>query len=344
MTAEQKVKLAIMLLLIIITAGATGYMLIEKWTLLDSLYMTVITISTVGFKEVANLSPLGRAFTMFLIISSICVVAYGVTVISSFILEGHFRELGRMRKMEAKIRKIKDHYIVCGEGKVAEQVVEELIRANVPFIIVCKNPANFQKELQLSRPQRKDTLLYIEGDPTKDEVLKEAKVEHAKGLITCLPSDTNNLFVTLSARALNPKLKIVVQAHEEISESKMLKAGADNVISPEIIGGRRMASIILRPTVVSFLDIMTRTEKDVTLRLEEVKIPQNSPLVGKSISEAEIRRQTGTLVVAIKDEETGKIHYTPPPSSIIKKNDILLVLGEEKGINKLCNLCKPHQG
>ena len=342
MTAEQKFKLAIILLITIFGGGTLGYMSIEKWSFLDALYMTIITISTVGFREVGGLSPLGKAFTMGLIISSISVVAYGVTVISSFILEGHFRETGRKRKMEAKIKKLKNHYIVCGEGKVAEQVLIELRRAQVPFIIITKDFETFVKNLEAFPSERAEEILYIEGEPTKDEVLREAGVEQAKGLLTCLASDTNNLFVTLSARELNPKLKIVAQATGEISQSKMIKAGADNVISPEIIGGRRMASIILRPTVVSFLDIMTRGEKDITLRLEEVSITPKSTLVGKSISEAEIRRLTDTLVVAIKDERTNILRYTPPPSTILKENDVLLVLGGEEGISKLSSLCKSN--
>lgn len=331
MSYEYKFKLAVILLTIIILGGVSGYMAIEEWSFLDSLYMTIITISTVGFKEVSELSASGRIFTIVLIISSISILAYGITAISSFILEGHFREIGRRRKMEAKIKKLKNHFIVCGEGKVALQVVEELKRAKAKFVVIAKDIKIFEK---YSLP------VFLQGDATNDEVLKHARIEDAKGLVTCLASDTDNLFVTLSARELNPQLKIVAEAREEISQNKMLKAGANNVISPEIIGGIRMASVILRPTVVSFLDVMMRGEKDVTLRLEEVKIPPKSPLAGKSISEAEIRRETGTLVVAIKDEETGRIKYNPPSSSVLKEEDILIVLGEEEGINKLSELCK----
>jgi len=340
MSPLQRFRIAIVLIAVVILGGTAGYSIIENRSFLDSLYMSIITISTVGFKEVWELSKSGRIFTICLILSSISVATYGLTVISSFIIEGHFRQIGRRRRMETKINRIRGHYIVCGEGIVAEQVVEELKKAKVPFIIVCRDYKSFEENLERSELKRSEELLYVEGDPTNDEVLKKAKVQDAKGLIACLASDTDNLFVTLSARSLNPRLKIVAQAREEVSQGKMLKAGADNVISPEVIGGRRMASIILRPTVVSFLDIMTRGEKDVTLRLEEVKIPKGSPLVGKSISEAEIRRQTGTLVVAIKDKKTDTIVYTPPPSSVLKEGDILLVLGEEEGISKLYKLCR----
>ncbi len=344
MTLERRVKLAVAFLVIIVSGGTAGYMNIEGWTFLESLYMTVITISTVGFKEVGELSPLGRVFTLVLIVFSISMLAYCVTVISSFIMEGHFREIGRKRKMEAKIGKAKNHYIICGEGKVAEQIVEEFQAIGAPFVIITRDFETFGKDLEPTSARGAANLLYTEGEPTKDEVLKEAGIEQAKGLLTCLDSDTDNLFVTLSARSLNPQLKIVAQAKEEISQGKMLKAGANNVISPYVIGGRRMASVILRPTVVSFLDIMMRGGKDVTLRLEEIIIPSLSPLEGKSISEAEIRRQTGTLVVAIKDEKTGKVVHNPPPSSILKEKDVVLVLGEEEGIDKLRHLCKCPDG
>lgn len=344
MTLEQKVRLAVAFLVIVVSGGTAGYMNIEGWTFLESLYMTIITVSTVGFKEVGDLSSLGRVFTLILIVLSISMLAYCVTVISSFILEGHFREIGRKRKMEVKIGKVKNHYIVCGEGKVAEQIVEEFQAMGILFVIITRDFESFGKYLKPTSAKRAVNLLYLEGEPTKDEVLKEAGVERAKGLLTCLDSDTDNLFVTLSARSLNPQLKIVAQAKEEISQGKMMKAGANNVISPYVIGGRRMASVILRPTVVSFLDIIMRGEKDVALRLEEIAIPSPSPLAGKSISEAEIRRQTETLVVAIKDEKTGKVVYNPPPSSILKEKDVILVLGEEKGVNKLRNLCKCPDG
>ena len=340
MTLNQRVKLALALPVIIIFGGTAGYMSIEGWTFLDSLYMTVTTISTVGFREVGILSPLGKVFTMGLIISSIPMFAYCVAVISRFIImEGHFQKIGRKRKMETKIKKMKNHYIICGEGKVAEQVVEEFKGAKAPFIIITRDFETFGKNLELTSLKTDADLLYIEGEPTKDEVLKEARVEEAQGLLTCLDSDTDNLFVTLSARSLNSELKIVAQAKEEISQGKMMKAGANNVISPYVIGGRRMASVILRPTVASFLDIMMRGGKDVTLRLEEMMIPPRSTLTGKSISEAEIRRQTGTLVVAIKGKEADKVIYNPPPSSILKEKDIILVLGGEEGINKLRHLC-----
>ncbi|MBU0533784.1 MAG: potassium channel protein [Candidatus Omnitrophica bacterium] len=331
MTSEYKFKLAVLLLIIVIAGGIFGYMAIEDWTFLDALYMTIITVATVGFEEVHNLSTTGRIFTIGLIISSISILAYGITAISSFIIEGQFREIGRRRKMEAKIKKLKNHFIVCGEGKVCLQVVEELQRAKVSFVVIANNIQAFEEDQGLT---------LIQGDATDDEILKKAKIEDAKGLIACLNSDTDNLFITLSARALNPKLNIVAEAREEISQSKMLKAGANNVISPDIIGGRRMASVLLRPTVVSFLDVMTRGDNDVTLRLEEVKLCPNSTLVGKTLNDTEIRKKTGTLVVAIKDNETGIIKYNPPSHSILKAEDILLVLGEEETINKLSQLCK----
>ena len=202
MTLEQKVRLAVAFLVIVVSGGTAGYMNIEGWTFLESLYMTIITVSTVGFKEVGDLSSLGRVFTLILIVLSISMLAYCVTVISSFILEGHFREIGRKRKMEVKIGKVKNHYIVCGEGKVAEQIVEEFQAMGILFVIITRDFESFGKYLKPTSAKRAVNLLYLEGEPTKDEVLKEAGVERAKGLLTCLDSDTDNLFVTLSAARL----------------------------------------------------------------------------------------------------------------------------------------------
>ncbi len=336
----KKFKLALILILTIILTGTIGYTLIERWSILDALYMTIITISTVGFTEVRTLTFFGRIFTIFLIITSLSTVAFGISAISSFIIEGEFTHLRRRKKMEKNLTKISDHYIVCGFGQTAKQVIKEFKNAKVPFVII----SNQQQEAEKVIKDGGD-LVILEADPTDDATLKEARIEKAKGLIAALPTDKDNLFVILSARSLNLNLRIVARAIDEDCFSKMLKAGADYVISPDLIGGKRMASIVLRPEVVNFLDIMTKGAGVENLS-------QNSRLSGLNLKEARIPQETGLIVVAIKHKEVNRVTqldskplarftYNPGPQTLLKVGDIIIVLGEDKQINQLKDYIYP---
>jgi len=318
----RRVRLAILLLFLLIILGSSGYVYIERWSLLESLYMTIITVSTVGFHEVKQLSAQGKIFTIFLIIGSVGIFAYAITIIGNFIIEGQFSFITRRIKMEKRIALLKDHYIVCGADKVAQEVIKEFKDAKVKFVVIS------EKQDENTENTLKD-VLYMVSDPTSDETLQKAMVSDAKGLISCLDTDKENLFVVLSSRNLNPNLKIVSLAKEETSISKLLKAGANNVILPEVIGGKRMASMILRPRVCSFLDVMTTTtEEGLSLKLEEFTVPKKSSITGVSLADAHIPQKTGLLVVAVK-KKSGFL-YNPSSSTTIESSDILIVLGKDE--------------
>ncbi len=332
MTALKKFKIAIFLIISIIIIGTLSYMLIEEKNLLDSLYMTIITISTVGFKEVFELSAAGKIFTIFLIISSLSILAFGLNIINSFILEGEFKDLSRRRRMQKKIKRIKDHYIVCGTGQTAQQVIKEFSDAKVNFVVITHTN---EPEKELPKIIFNKNITYLEGDATNDEVLKEAKIKQAKGLIAALSTDTDNLFVILSARSLNPNLQIVARTVEESALKKMRKAGASHVISPDIIGGTRMASMILRPSIIDFLDIMCKNDSDLSLKMEQVKIPEKSHINGKTLNEAQIPKKTGLIIVAVKKVESEKFTYNPGPTHMLNSGDTLIVLGKDIQIKSL---------
>lgn len=323
----KKLKLALLLLALLISVGTCGYVFIENWSFLESLYMAIITISTVGFQEIRELSPLGKIFTIFLIIGSVGMFAYVVTLIGNFIMEGQFSFITRRNKMEKTIAHLKNHYIICGAGRLAREAVKEFKKSKVEFVVVTDD-----EEKSLDSVFEKVNIFI--GDATSDEILQKVKISQAKGLISCLETDKENLFVVISAKNLNPKLKIVSVAEEEASINKLLKAGAFNVILPEVIGGRRMASMILRPQVLSFLDVMTTTtEEGLSLKLEEIIVPKKSLISNISLAKAQIPQKAGLLVVAIK--KRGGFLYNPSSSTIIEPNDVLIVLGKDAQIERL---------
>ncbi|MFC1515101.1 potassium channel family protein [Candidatus Omnitrophota bacterium] len=327
MTILTKVKLAVFLMLILVSVGTAGYVNIEAWSPLESLYMTIITMSTVGFKEVGELSPYGKLFTIFLIIGSVGTFAYAVTTIVTFIIEGQFGFITRRITMEKKIAALKDHFIICGTSTVAQEVIKEFQTAKVAFLVIA------QKGIQGLESIFKD-VIYLEEDPTSDETLQNARISQAKGLVSCLDTDKENLFVVLSSRTLNPNLNIISLAKEETCIGKLLKAGCNNVILPEVIGGRRMASMVLRPQVLSFLDVMTTTTQEgLSLKLEELQVPSRSSLANTTLADAHIPQKTGLLVVAVK-KKAGFL-FNPSSSTSIEPEDVLIVLGKDEQIEKL---------
>ncbi len=326
MTPFKRLWLTLGFFIMIFFAGTFGYVLIEGWPLADSFYMTIITISTVGFQEVKTLSEGGRIFTACLIIFGIGTFGYGFANFAAFFTEGEFKELIRTRKMEKIIENIAGHIIICGYGDEGRHAGEELSRSKVPFIII-------EKDFELTGKLREDGLLVLHGDATQDDVLLKAGVAVAKGLIAAVPEDSVNVFVALTARGFNPDLKIVARAADESTVAKLFRAGANKVISSAEIGGRRMASMLLRPKVVNFLDIMVN-DQDLALRLEEVNINKKSRFVGKSIRELDIRGSTGTLVIAYQ-REGQSIQINPSADTTCKTGDVLIVLGNEKQVADL---------
>jgi voltage-gated potassium channel len=323
--------IAFTLLGTLLLGGTVGYVLIERWPFWDSLYMTVITITTVGFGEVRPLSHGGQQFTVLLLVASIVTVGYSVTTVIRFLFEGQIVEAMRGRRMERTITGLKDHYIICGCGVVGREVATELKDAGVPFVIVDRTP-------ETSELARNPDVLFLKGNAEDDAVLVEAGIERAKGLIAVTPDDAINVFVVLSARQLNPALTIVARAAEEPTIGKLMKAGANRVVSPYQLVGRRIASVLLRPSIVNFLDVVVE-EGDVAMRLEEVRVPPGSTLVGKHLREANIGQETGAIVVGIHGPD-GQPRVNPSAavtlSSItLQEGDVLIALGGEDQLRKL---------
>lgn len=314
---QKKLFFVLFLITAIVIYGTVGYMFIEKINFLDALYMTVITLATVGYKEVKDLSINGKIFTILLIFSGFGVFTYALTTGAKIIIEGEIKEAFKKRNMKKKIDNLRDHYIICGFGRMGRIIAKELRSNNIPFVIVEKNRENLPEE---------GDFLYIKGDATKDEILKGAGIERAKGLITVLSSDTENLYVVLSAKGLNPELFIVARAAEEGAEIKLKRAGADRVVSPYHIGGLRIAHTVLRPTVVDFLEFATRSEH-VEIQIEEIPVQKGSILAGRTIGESDIGKGIGAIIIGIKRAD-GSMIFNPTSQTKIEEGDTLIVLGE----------------
>ena len=326
--------IAICSVIALVLGGTIGYTLIEGWPLGDSLYMTFITLTTVGFGEVQPLSDAGRHFTIVFLIVSIVTVGYSFTILISYIFEGILLQTMRERRMIKNIRRIKDHFIICGCGDTGREVALEFKRSGVKFVVIDINP----EESQLARDE---SILFIKGDAVYDEVLMEANIEHAKGLVSVLPEDESNVFVVLTARQLNPNLMIVAQASEERTIRKLVKAGANRVISPKQIAGRRLASIVLRPSVVNFLDVFVEGVEgvEIPMRLEEVQIAKGSPLIDKTLRVSGLGQSTGALIVGIHGPG-GRTRVNPTTTTSLasvrlREQDTLIALGSDEQIEKL---------
>jgi voltage-gated potassium channel len=309
----------------VISFGTIGYSVIEGWTFFDSLYMTIITLTTVGYGEVHALTNTGRAFTILLILSGVGAMFYSLGFAARAIFEGEIREILGRKKLNKKIEKIENHYIICGYGRMGKIICKEMIQSGASFVVIEKTPGIF--------PSIDKDILVLEGDATQDSVLKTAGVERASALISVLSSDAENLYVVLSARGLNPKLKIVARASEEGVEDKLLRAGADNVISPYHIGGVRIAHTVLKPAVVDFIEFATRS-RNMELQIEEIKVKESSHIVGRGLDECGIRKDLGIIIVAIK-RAAGDMEFNPTSTSIIKQGDTLIAMGETKQLEAL---------
>ena len=321
---RRKLLLSAGLIVLIVSVGTLGYMLLEGWDFFDSVYMTIITLTTVGYREVHELSRKGQIFTIFLIIGGVGTVFYVLSIGAKFILEGELQEIFGRKRLEKKIKGLKDHFIVCGYGRMGKIICRELKAKDIPFIVIEKEP---------ERPADSPDVLITTADATKDEALRDVGIEKAKGLISVLPTDAENLYVVLSARGLNPGLMIVARAGEEGSEQKLIRAGADRVVSPYHIGGLRIAHTVLKPAVVDFIEFATKSG-NIDLQMEEISIQDNSGLVGQTLDECGIGRELGIIVVAIK-QSSGEMRFNPTFRSEIKAGDTLIALGE---ISKLKTL------
>jgi len=330
---HRRIAIIVAAIVVVFFGGTVGYMVIEGWSFDEAVYMTIITISTVGYGEVKPLSGAGRIFTATLIISGILLIATGANFIFSSIMEGTFGEIFRRQGMEQKISKMKHHFVICGVGAVGEDIIHEFINADEPFVLIDKEPEVLEKFVK-----EKSKILYVVGDATHDEVLKYAGIEKARGIIAALGNDADNLYICLTAQSLNPQLRIISRAVEAASIDKLRKAGADYVFSPEKVGGIHLAAAALRPTVISFLDTILRGQH-LNLLLEEVTVRDGSAVAGKTLKEAEISKRTGIVIPALKSAQMNKLTFNPSSDSIINPGDTLIGFGSPEQIIQLKKMC-----
>ena len=330
MTAKKRILTSLLLIVIMLAGGTTGFALIEGWPINDSLYMAIITISTVGFGEVQPLSESGRLVAVILIVFALITIGYSATAIFVYLIEGHFIEDIRRNRMAHLIEKMKGHYILCGAGKFGREVVSEFQRSNTDLIVIDKEPAN-------SALAEQKGILFIKGNAEEDESLLKARIKNAKGLISALPHDDSNVFVVLSARQLNKSLRIITQATNPQSIVKMKLAGADKVISPYRTAGRNMANSMLRPSVRDFLD-EALDQNQTNLQIEEIHLSENSSVVGKTIKDTGMGDLTGAVILAIQELGKKRIdssQATLLTTSILKKDHIIIALGTETQLTTL---------
>jgi voltage-gated potassium channel len=317
---------AVILLLLIVFIGIFGYMFLEGYSFLDAIYMTVITVATVGYREVHELSQTGKIFTIFLIISSMGIFAYAVSNIAIYAVEGIFANYFRENKLKRMIKKMEDHVIVCGFGRNGKEAALTLAEENQKFIIIEQ-----KEQVASSIAEHYPDFVYIIGDATNEEVLLQAGVKKAKAIITTLPIDADNIYIILTAREFNPGIKIISRASEEHADGRLVRAGADKVIMPDKIGGQRMAKLVTQPDTIEFLEyIILQTGSEINLTEIPCGNIENCDLT-RTIGDLDLRRQIGINIIGIKTKE-GSYIFNPTPDLRVKQTDKLFVLGTKDQI------------
>ncbi|MEX1188591.1 MAG: NAD-binding protein [Bacteroidia bacterium] len=327
----RSLRIALLLILLVITTGTVGYMMIEGFNLLEAFYMTMITIGTVGFMEIHPLSDEGRLFTSALILLSFGTFAYGLSAITSAIVEGQLAAYFSGYKVKTEISHLSNHVIVCGYGRNGKQSCKQLKSRGLPFVVIERD----EKVCDAIRDE--GNILYIHGDSTDDKILQTAQIQNAKALISTLDLDTNNLFVVLSARNLNQKLHIISRASEEGSDKKLYIAGANNVIMPDKIGGAHMAALVSRPDILEFLDVLSSNDNVAESHLEEIiKLEFKSEHSNQNIAKLKIHEKTGVSIIGIR-QPNGDFVLNPSSDTILNSQMKLFVLGSNKQIDHFKN-------
>ena len=314
------------LLAFTIAFGTLGFMVVEGYSAFDAFYMTLITVTTVGYQEIHPLSHVGRIFNMFLIVFGVSVVFFGVGAVTQTIIELELRDTFGRRRRQRVIDGMKDHYIICGFGRVGRHAAMELLRTGVPFVVIDRSEAR----VEMARQAGMNVLL---ADSTRDESLRQAGIDRAKGLVSALATDADNVFVILSAKTINPKLTVVTRASEEEAEQKLRLAGADTVFAPFSMAGHRLAQALVRPHVSSFLDFTT-TSMGLDVAIEQVSVVTGSSVVAKSLKELHLSRDYGVIVMAIR-KAGGEMLFNPPAESTIAAGDYLIAMGAIENLQKL---------
>jgi voltage-gated potassium channel len=317
MSLQRRLKQISLLLLVVVAVGMLGYMLVEGWSAFDALYMTVITVATIGFGEVHPLSTAGRAFTIVLIVVGVGGVAYAFSTLTALWVEGSVSDVWERTRMEQQIGSLKHHVIVCGGGQTGRHITEELQKAEMPFVVI---------EVDEGRCQalRKRNILTVMGDATDVDILRHAGVEKAFGLAACMPADKDNLFALLTARELNPSMRIVTRLISDDANARLRKVGADAVVSTARIGALRIASEMLRPHVVSVLDAMLREPSPI--RVQEVRVGCGA--AGKTLCHLKMQERVGSIVFAMREAGTRRHVFNPSPDRVLVEDDVLILCAD----------------
>jgi voltage-gated potassium channel len=314
------------LLLAIIITGTLGYMIIEGWSVWEAFYMTAITMSTVGYREVRELSFPGQVFTVVLIFGGVGTAFYTATLVASLIVEGGLHRRFEQRRFARMLEQLEGHFILCGYGRIGGIIAEELERQHVPFVVIERDPERSHRILERG-------WLGVAADASQEEVLTRVGIHRARGLIAAVGTDAENVYTVLTARVMRPDLFIIARVESDDAERKLKRAGADRVISPYHIGATHIVQSALRPAVVDFVQLATSSEH-LDLSMEQVHIEANSPLVGRTIVEAGIRQKFGVIVIAIK-RDGGAMEFNPAPEAVVRAGDELVVLGQPDSVRAL---------
>ncbi len=321
---------------LLVFVGAVGYMVIEGWSFMDGLYMTVISVTTVGYGETHPMTPIGRIFTMILLFAGVGLILFIVTRLAEVMVEGNIRRVLGRRQMDKEIRRLKNHYIICGYGRIGRLVNSILCRRGLETVVV-------ERSAEVTAQLEEEGARYVLGEATADEILVRAGIEEARGLVAAVDADADNVYIALTSRGLNPDLFIMARAREASAEQKLLRAGADKVILPNEIGARRMAQAILRPTVTDFLDLAVADDRRVAVQMEELRVGPEAKISGKALKDSGIRADLNLIVVAIKRPD-NKMLFNPGPEDVIEVGSTLIVIGPTDKLDRLSRLIDAAPG
>lgn len=322
----KKISIALILLICTICLGLFGYHFVEGMSYFNALYMTIITISTVGFEEIKPLSDYGRLITIMIISFGIATATYTISTLMRLLIEGELKKTYGRRKLGKKISALKDHFIICGYGRIGSLISHELRKHNKQFVVIENDPVRVEQ-------LEEESSLYLPVDATLEESLVKAGIMKAKGIVTALMSDSDNVFITLTAKGLRPEIFILARASDDRNQIKLTRAGATRVVCPYFLGGKRMSQILIRPTVVDFIDIVIMDDS-LGLQFEEFRITSGSDLIGKDLVESNLRKDYGVIIVLIK-KHNGEMIFNPERSELLETDDVIVLLGEKEDMKRI---------